>query len=259
MDSNNYVTIQGWMRTELDLKGNDLLVYAIIYGFSQTAEQKFTGGLQYIADWCGATKQGILKNLSHLLDMGLIEKTESYINNVKVVEYRSTEFNSIKQSLMGVKQSLIKNTNNTIYRDIISNTNVLDNISQKKPRKNMYQHCIDEINRYTDDKLKSILVDYLNDILGRNDEKKLKSYAQWKGLLNKLDELTDDESVKIEIVKQSISKHWATFVALKTYRQNDESYRLKVFGEQNVSSQHATDEEREEMARWRRENNVESF
>ena len=57
-----YINIQAWMRTELDLKGNDLLVYAIIYGFSQDGDSKFSGSLQYLADWCGCTKQGILKN-----------------------------------------------------------------------------------------------------------------------------------------------------------------------------------------------------
>ena len=31
----NYVAIQGWMITDLNLKGNDLLIYAVIYGFSQ--------------------------------------------------------------------------------------------------------------------------------------------------------------------------------------------------------------------------------
>ena len=36
MNADNYINIQGWMRTDLDLKGNELLVYAIIYGFSQT-------------------------------------------------------------------------------------------------------------------------------------------------------------------------------------------------------------------------------
>ena len=62
----NYITIQAWMRTELGLKGNDLLVYAIIYGFSQVENQRFNGSLQYLADWCGATKSGIQKNLKNL-------------------------------------------------------------------------------------------------------------------------------------------------------------------------------------------------
>ena len=80
------------MRTELELKGNDLMVYAIIYGFSQTENQKFTGSLQYLADWCGATKQGIMKNLKNLIDAGLIIKEERTENNVKFVSYYTTEF-----------------------------------------------------------------------------------------------------------------------------------------------------------------------
>ena len=37
----NYVVIQGWMVNELNLKGNDLMVYAIIYGFTQITGQLF--------------------------------------------------------------------------------------------------------------------------------------------------------------------------------------------------------------------------
>ena len=33
----NYFAVQGWMVTELKLKGNALMLYAIIYGFSQTS------------------------------------------------------------------------------------------------------------------------------------------------------------------------------------------------------------------------------
>lgn len=83
MKAENYIVIQGWMRTELGLKGNDLLVYAIIYGFTQAENQHFTGSLGYLAEWCGATKQGIIGNLKKLLERGLIEKEERYINGVK--------------------------------------------------------------------------------------------------------------------------------------------------------------------------------
>ena len=37
-----YITIQGWMRTDLKLSGNELIVYAIIYGFSQNKQGEFT-------------------------------------------------------------------------------------------------------------------------------------------------------------------------------------------------------------------------
>ena len=35
----NYITVQGWMVTDLNLKGNELLIYACIYGFSQAENQ----------------------------------------------------------------------------------------------------------------------------------------------------------------------------------------------------------------------------
>ena len=39
----NFILIQGWMINNLKLSGNDLLVYAIIYGFTQDGEQWFEG------------------------------------------------------------------------------------------------------------------------------------------------------------------------------------------------------------------------
>lgn len=71
----NFIVIHGWMVNELNLKGNELLVYAIIYGFSQTENQFFTGSLQYLADWTKSTKQGVMKNLKSLLEKILFKKT----------------------------------------------------------------------------------------------------------------------------------------------------------------------------------------
>ena len=35
MKNENYITIQGWMVNELKLTGNDLICYALIYGFTK--------------------------------------------------------------------------------------------------------------------------------------------------------------------------------------------------------------------------------
>ena len=55
----NFIVIQGFMINELDLKGNELIIYAIIYGFSQDGENKYTGSLNYLANWTNSTKQGV--------------------------------------------------------------------------------------------------------------------------------------------------------------------------------------------------------
>ena len=46
----NYVMLLGWMRTELNLKGNELNLYAIIYGFTQDGETEFSGSIRYMQE-----------------------------------------------------------------------------------------------------------------------------------------------------------------------------------------------------------------
>lgn len=102
----NYITIQGFMVNELHLKGNELLVYAIIFGFSQAKDQRFTGSLQYLAEWTNSTKQGVLKNLKSLVEKGYIIKEEKIFNGVKFCEYYTTEFNKVLNKVeRGIKQS----------------------------------------------------------------------------------------------------------------------------------------------------------
>lgn len=85
---NNYFVIHGWMINQLGLKGNELQLYAIIYGFTQADGQKFRGSLQYLADWLGITRQNTLLRLKSLVDKGLLEKEDTYTNGVKGCEYR---------------------------------------------------------------------------------------------------------------------------------------------------------------------------
>jgi len=133
MDRDNYIHIAGWMATELGLKGNELLVYAIIYGFSQTKGQVFNGSLQYLADWTNSTKQGVLKNLKSLVEKGLIEKKETIFNGVKSCEYYSTKFNGIKQSLIGgIKQSLTGGIKQSLTNNIEIDNIDRDNIDLRK-------------------------------------------------------------------------------------------------------------------------------
>jgi hypothetical protein len=112
--NDNYILILGFMVNDLHLKGNELLIYACIYGFSQTENQKYTGRLQYLANWTNSTKQGVIKSINSLISKGLICKDERILNGVKFCEYYVSEFTSIKQSLTGIKQSLPNNIYNNI-------------------------------------------------------------------------------------------------------------------------------------------------
>ena len=88
MKKENYITIQGWMVTDLGLSGNDLICYALIYGFTQDEESEFRGSISYIADWLGVTKPNARLIIKRLVDKGLIIKRDEFINNVKFCRYR---------------------------------------------------------------------------------------------------------------------------------------------------------------------------
>ena len=70
----NYIVIQGFMLTDLHLKGAELLVYATIYGFCQTEGQYFTGSLQYLSEWTNCTVRGVSKCITGLTEKGLISE-----------------------------------------------------------------------------------------------------------------------------------------------------------------------------------------
>lgn len=74
METRHFVTLLDWMRS-LGLKGNELIAYAIVYGFSQDADSDFHGSVAYIADWCGISRQQAMTILQKLTDAGLILKT----------------------------------------------------------------------------------------------------------------------------------------------------------------------------------------
>lgn len=84
---NTYINIQSWMVSELNLKGNELMIYAIIYGFCQDKESRFKGGRSYLAKWTNSTIRGVQNNLNSLIEKGMISKHEKTINGIKVCDY----------------------------------------------------------------------------------------------------------------------------------------------------------------------------
>lgn len=87
INDNNFIAIQGWMRTKLNLKGYELIVYALIYGFSQDGNSKFSGTRRYIAEWCGCSMRTVDNTLASLLGKQLIIKHEKYVNGVRSCDY----------------------------------------------------------------------------------------------------------------------------------------------------------------------------
>lgn len=106
----SYYTIQYWMINELGLKGLELNIYAIIYGFSRDHSGVFMGSRNYLATFTNSTKAGVDKALKGLLKKNLLEKKE-YINRgikyciyvakevANLVSYQSTELGGVANSV----------------------------------------------------------------------------------------------------------------------------------------------------------------
>lgn len=87
MKSENFVVIHGWMSNHLNLFGAEREIYAIIYGFSQDGESKFTGTLKYLQEWTGAGRTSVVRYLKNLEGRGLITKHTSKVNGVTFNSY----------------------------------------------------------------------------------------------------------------------------------------------------------------------------
>ena len=90
MKDNNYIVIQGWMVNKLNLSGNELMVYAIIYGFSQDEESKFEGSGQYIADSLGISRRQVFTILENLVKYRFVKKIERFEKNLKFCDYQAS-------------------------------------------------------------------------------------------------------------------------------------------------------------------------
>ena len=110
------------MRTELNLKGNELMVYALIYGFSLTDEGWFTGSRQYLADWLGCTTRTVQSVLDKMVSDGLLIKRKSKQNGASsYCDYR------VKKVKNFPKQSEKISHHNNIYKykyKYIENTDI---------------------------------------------------------------------------------------------------------------------------------------
>ena len=125
MKEDNYIVIQGWMRTRLRLRGNDLICFALLYGFSQDGASEFRGSLRYIREATGvATDQSVLNIIKRLEDMGLVTKTTEVSGGVK-----SSSYKAYSQPLKNREGGSLKNRDNNIDID-----NIDINIKESTPK-----------------------------------------------------------------------------------------------------------------------------
>lgn len=219
IDNNSYVLIQKWMMTDLNLCGNELLIYAIIFGFSQAEDQTYKGGLQYLADWAKISKQGVHKILTSLVSKNLINKKDYILNGVKMCEYTANLNDSeVRQpqftpstTVYGCQPQLINNKENNNI--INSNNNYLkeNNVktTEKEPR-----HHFGEFGRVllTDSEYERLVNDY-GQTVADNQIKLLDEYVEGNNNKNKYTNYN-------LVLRRSIREGWFNKTSSATSKPN---------------------------------------
>ena len=146
IERDSYVVIPGWAVTDLNLKGASLIIYSIIYGFSQDGASCFSNSLEYLQEWSNSTRQGVINSIKKLIESKLIIKEESFPFNKYYIN--KDMIKTCQYSLQDSKQSLPLN----IYNNIDNNINISNNISKEKPdqyNKNLeLKEKVEEIIKY---------------------------------------------------------------------------------------------------------------
>lgn len=234
----NYFCVQGWMITELKLKGNALMIYAIIYGFSQTTNTAFTGSVDYLCEWLGGvSRPTVINTLDNLVQQELLSKSSitkgaliynSYIAIRTSKEILSDEEPTSKKTLSVTSKEILLNNNSS------NNTeNTLPTVKRGKASyKDVYER---EENKY----IKEALVKFVSSCRGKNYTPKVTTVEKFASTLR--DNAGEDPLVAMQIVDQSIDNSWKDLYPLKKYG--------KTGGKKATANYRPFDPQKDELAK----------
>ena len=209
MQNENFTVVFGWMCNELALKGNALLIYATIYGFSKD-------GISVLL----RMRLFLTVPLFILTEKGYIIRNTKEINGVTFHEYRADlsifqNFTGGKESLPGVvkklygdgKESLPNNINNNIDKSIVNSKE-----SKKKFDAITYLDTIPGMAK--DPEIKDVFVKFLE--MRESIKHPVSTEYGLKQLIKQAWELGDFQKNKIiAVVNQSITNGYRGLFELK--------------------------------------------
>lgn len=229
---NNFVAIQGWMRTRLNLKGNELLIYALIYGFSQDGQSRFTGSRKYIADWCGCSLDTVDRSLSSLVGKGLLAKyPHTDQNGSRVVDYASiptatapapahapataaAQATTPSQDPAQDPWASTANADNEQFQ-----TPIAEPEAKPQPKKTRKTKSFDDIiDAYTSDPTtKDLLGAWLQN---RKAKRAAMTDRAIQGNIDKLDECARDSRMNVnDYLNEVIRRGWSAFFTIDNYKR----------------------------------------
>lgn len=262
MKSSNYVVIQGWMCNELNLKGNELLVFALIYGFCQDGESTFSGSRSYIAETFNISLPTVDKALDALKDKELLEVNKSSNN---YCTYKVSLQVLVKFLYKPCKVSLPNNIDNNQ-----TNKNVLlskDNNTQfefgKRPTKKatLWDKCVNMIDAFTGNSdIRRGLIECLKLFIQNSKEADRPFYSNnFKGKLNNLAKLSYNSEEQLKIIRQTLDRGYNDFYEVTEGKSTKRNAITDIEHLDSSKMSHATDKEKQELKEAIRNGTAEKF
>ena len=206
-----YAVIPANVRYDKTLRPNEKLLYGEITALSSATGECWASN-HYFAELYQVTPQAVSTWIKNLKEKGYISVDIIYKIGTKEIEKRSIKIVSTNDDGVSIKNEKVStkvdggiNKNLIGYQQKIKENNTRDNNTSKNTKT--------IINNYTDDE------DLADALMGfadmRKAIKKPLTDRAWKIIFSKLDDITDDTSLKIAVLNQSIEHSWQSVYPLK--------------------------------------------
>lgn len=219
---NNFIAIQGWMRTKLNLKGNELLIYALIYGFSQDGESRFKGSRKYIADWCGCSLNTVDRALGSLVAKGILAKYPyTDADGRRLVDYAAINPTAVATQSPAPTQAPAQDPwGNTANTDTDPHQPpIAEPEPQPQPKKTRKTKSFDDIiDAYTSNtETKDLLGAWLQN---RKAKHSAMTDRAIQGNINKLDQYAQASHMSVnDYLGEVIRRGWGSFFVIDNYKR----------------------------------------
>ena len=195
------------MITELGLKNAELVIYAVIWGFTQDGRNWFNGSSSYLADWANISRQQAMNILPRLVEKGLLLRKEQYNNGQKFVLYKAIVPNKSHTTPPQAPTTCFNEKDDEVIAQAPKN----DYGASKQPSSAKKSSVDDVINAIKSTKMKKAVKDWVEH---RVKKKKPLDAKQLLLALEQLKVIADTDDDRIFIINQTIIGDYVTFKKL---------------------------------------------
>lgn len=275
--NSDHIIISPWMINDLGLKDKELILYALIHGFSRSGSNSvFSGNNNYMAKWLKIDKQHVTRYTSSLIKKELIERIEkdNVITYKAIVpkkenddpnhfeytltndeeganqnEYRGNQFENIPNQAeeisltnLSTNNIFLNNLNNNLENNILNNNNVVDGINKTISS-----------NKLTQEEKELLEIKKLN------DKKLLKKYSKAKFDVSKILESIADYRFRLSLAFKNLDGYPKKAEELLLKTLNLRRYFEKVEEINNLAKDQVLDLFSEACNLYDEESSIEKF